>query len=109
MNGQPPPPCTTSPVTSARWIGAPSSSWTTVSRVTSPSICSISQVIRVSGSAAWLSSNSIRQLCTSRRGGSTSSTSPSTTTSGVPIAFIPSLASARNVPPGFSSYSEAVR
>ena len=62
---------------------------------------SISQVSRLKPSAAAVGSMSIRQVCTSRRGGSTSTTSPSTMTSGMsqPIAadacFISSVANDR--------------
>jgi hypothetical protein len=54
---------------------------------------------------------SIRQVCTSFRGGSASITSPSTMTSGhgKPIcadaAFISSVANVRKEPPARSSYS----
>ena len=64
-------------------VGMPVSSWVTVSRQTPSSPGpSISQVSRLKPSAAAVGSISIRQVCTSRRGGSTSSTSPSTITSG---------------------------
>ena len=57
----------------------------------------------VAASAASSAVMVIRQVCTSRDGGRTSTTSPSLITSGQPNAFIPSLAYARNVPPGRSS------
>ena len=57
-----------------------------------PSPSSISYVRRVKPSAAMLGSITMRQVITSLRGGSASMTSPSTATSGMPMASIPSLA-----------------